>query len=307
MSIKNKNSKLQCCYNKKYGDYCGIHNKCKSIIRIDKDLNKIIKKTSNILLTSIYDIQNLKKIQKLCRNRYIANLSGPAYKNPLLCCNNRDVISLENIYNEEKNIRKLNLEFEKKLLFTFKIKKLIYGINIYSLKELFKTNNYINPFINKKFSISIIKKAKKKIEFLNLIELNLNQIKNTSIETDIKNLIMNIVKYFERFDIYILYEWLINLKRIQYIKIYNNLKTLFVNYNYSHNNLYKKIIKKNYFNINIKSLNLPQLKYSIYNIIYSILTSKKKVNIQKLTTYIILGALSNASSDIKDLYPDIIF
>ena len=35
MSVKNKNSKIQCNHSKKFGDYCGIHSKCKNIIRID--------------------------------------------------------------------------------------------------------------------------------------------------------------------------------------------------------------------------------------------------------------------------------
>ena len=39
MSIKNKYSKLQCNHLKKFGDYCGVHSKCKNITRIDDIIN----------------------------------------------------------------------------------------------------------------------------------------------------------------------------------------------------------------------------------------------------------------------------
>ena len=38
-AFKNKYSKLQCNHLKKFGDYCGVHSKCKNITRIDHLIN----------------------------------------------------------------------------------------------------------------------------------------------------------------------------------------------------------------------------------------------------------------------------
>ena len=86
------------------------------------------------------DINKIIKIQKIIRHNYLIKISGPAYINPLLCNNDKDIISLDNIWTENNNNKVVNLEFDKELLFTYRINKLIYGLNIRSLEELFKKN-----------------------------------------------------------------------------------------------------------------------------------------------------------------------
>ena len=169
------------------------------------------------------DINKIIKIQKIIRHNYLIKISGPAYINPLLCNNDKDIISLDNIWTENNNNKVVNLEFDKELLFTYRINKLIYGLNIRSLEELFKKKIYKDPFTNLKFSSNLINKITTKIQFINKIikkpnveKYNYNQIINSKI--------INIIKIMEFNDIYLNIEWFKNLKKIlilNYIMNYN--------------------------------------------------------------------------------------
>ena len=168
------------------------------------------------------DINKIIKIQKIIRHNYLIKISGPAYINPLLCNNDKDIISLDNIWTENNNNKVVNLEFDKELLFTYRINKLIYGLNIRSLEELFK-KIYKDPFTNLKFSSNLINKITTKIQFINKIikkpnveKYNYNQIINSKI--------INIIKIMEFNDIYLNIEWFKKFKKIlilNYIMNYN--------------------------------------------------------------------------------------
>jgi len=275
-----------------------------NIIENNIDIRKkIIKKkyTKNNIIIII-------KLQKIIREKYLNKISGDGYNNPLLCNNNRDIISLDNIWIEKDNKKILNLEFDKKCLFTYTNHNLIYGLNINSLEELFNKNIYIDPFTNKRFSKELINKIKKKINFIKKLKIYKKKDKYTY-QQIINNKIINIIKILENNDIYLNVEWLKKLNKQGYYKLYNELYSMFNHYKMSYMDTYNKMINKNYFNYNmnyLKHLDINHLKGLIYDIINSIISKKKEEHIQKMTCYIILAGLCYVSKDIQLAYPDMI-
>jgi len=271
-------------------------------LKINNNRKKIKKKK----IYTRKDINNINKLQKIIREKHLNKISGPGYKNPLLCNNNRDIISLDNIWIEENNNKILDLEFDKKLLFTYTNNNIIYGLNIHSLEELFNKNIYVDPFTNNKFSKEIINKIKKKIDFIKKLRIIKKKDKYTY-QQIINNKIINLIKILEKNDIYLNVEWLKNLNKQKYYKLYNELQQIFNSYKESYVDIYNKMVKKDFFNYNIsylKNLDLIHLKGFIYDIIYSIISVEKENHIQKMTCYIILAGLCYVSEDIKTAYPN---
>ena len=60
--------------------------------KILKKYNEYIKKKNEI--ENLKKINIIKKIQKRIREKYLRKISGPGYDNPLVCNNERDIISL---------------------------------------------------------------------------------------------------------------------------------------------------------------------------------------------------------------------
>lgn len=253
-------------------------------------------------------LKNIIKIQNKYRLKYLSKISGPGYNNPLLCNNSRDVISLDNIWTEKNNKKYLDLEFDKKLLYTYKVNNFIFGLNILSLEECFNKCNYKDPFTNIKFSKTLIKEIKKKINFIKKINIKKKENENLSYKKIIDNKILNIIKILEINDIYINFEWINKIKKNKFIDIYKELNYIFKYHKETHNDLYQEMIKKDYFNYNLGyliKLNSNQIKGFIFDIIYSILNSEKKDYAQKMTCYIILATFCLVSTEIKNAYPDI--
>lgn len=269
-----------------------------------KKFNEIEKKKK----LSFKNIKLLKKIQLRYRKKFLEKISGPGYKNPLLCTNNRDVITLDNIWIEKNDKKILNLEFNIIYLFTFKIDNLIYGLNIKSLEKLIKTKNLINPFTNKKLDNQIINNAKKKINFINKI-VKKEKTNNLSYQQIINNKILNILKILEKNNIYLNLEWIKELNKNSYYKLYNELCSIFNSYKTQYRDIYNKMIKKNYFNYDInylRNLSILHLKGLILDIILLILSEKKEDNIQQITCYIVLASFCYVSKHIKSAYPDLL-
>lgn len=255
-----------------------------------------------------YDINKITFIQKNIRNWYLNKISGPAFKNPLDCNNDKDIISLDIIWKNKKNKKILELEFDKKLLFTYKINNLIFGLNIYSLEELFNKKIFIEPFTNTKFSKNLINLIYKKIKFIKKISIKKKE--KITYNQLINNKIIKIIKILEKDDIYINVEWLKELKKINYIKLYKEIQYILNSYKNLYNDIYNKIIVKNLFIYDqnyLNSLNILQLKGLIFDIIYIILNKEKELNIQKMSCYIILAGLCYVSKTIKNAYPELQF
>ena len=274
-----------------------------------KNQQMMIDKSVNIINTNKYTTKEKKliyKLQKIVRNKYLNKISGPGYINPLLCCNNRDIISLDNIWIEKDNIQILNLEFDKIYLFTYINNNIIYGFNIYSLEDLFNNKIYKDPFTNNRFSKENIEKIKIKINFIKKLKI-IKKKDKYSYHQIINNKIISIIKKLEKNDIYLNVEWFKKLNKQKYYKLYNELHQIFNSYKESYSGMYNNMIKKNYFNYNIsylKSLDLLHLKGFIYDIIYSIISVEKEEHVQKMTCYIILAGLCYVSEDIKTAYPN---
>ena len=270
-----------------------------------------INNNSNII-TYNYTKNDLKliiKIQKIIRNNFLTKISGPGYINPLLCNNDKDIISLESIWIENNNNKIVHMEFDKYLLFTYKINNIIYGLNIRSLEELFKNKIYKEPFTNLKFNNLIIEKINEKINFINKIKekpkkekYNYSQIINSKI--------INIIKIMEANDIYLNIEWLKKLKKNNCFKLYYELQYIINYYKNHYNDMYNKMITKNYFiysNNYIKNLEYMQFKNVVFQIIYSILNYSHDNNIGKMACYLILSVFCYVSPEIKNAYPNIQF
>lgn len=272
--------------------------------KILKKYNEYLNKKNKI--ENFYKLCIIKKIQKKCRNRYLSKISGPGYDNPLLCNNERDIISLDKIWENKDGEKVVNLEFDKKLLFTYESNNIIFGMNIESLETLLKKKIFKDPFTNVRFSNSTLNKIKNKILFLRKIKYNKNKTENYDIKQIINNKIINIIKILEKSDIYIDFEWLNKLNKNSYIKLYRELNDIFLNYKHNYIVLYNQMIKKNYFVNDIHQLrsnNFNNLKNIIYSIILSILNENKEEHIQKICVYIITGALCYVSNQIKEAYP----
>ena len=305
MSIKNKTTYVQCPYKQKCGDFCLRHAKAINIVRYDeflKNQNTIIREENKV-----YDIKKINLIQQQFRKKYNEKISGPGYINPLLCTNNRDIISLENIWIESNNKKKLDLEFDKELLFTYKFKNHIFGYNILSLEQLFKKRKYKDPLTNKKFTSSTILKIKKKIEYCKKYNYNFTNI-NLSNEQLINNKIVNILKLLEKNNIYLQVEWLSKLNKRKLISLYLEYKNIINNYKQLYRTMYNNIINKNHFiytNTTLFSFDELKIKNIIFDIILNILNNEKSDKYQKMTTYIILSGFCIVSPTINRAYPNI--
>jgi hypothetical protein len=268
-------------------------------------------KTTNIISYKYTknDLKLIINMQKKFRNNYLTKISGPGYTNPLVCNNDKDIISLESIWIEKNNKKILNMEFDKFLLFTYKNKNIIYGLNIRSFEELLKNKIYKDPFTNLKLNNSIIENINKKINFINKIKekpkkekYNYSQIINSKI--------INIIKIMEANDIYLNIEWLKKIKKNMCFKLYYELQHIINYYKNNYNNMYNMIITNNYFtytNNYLKNLNYLQFKNLIFEIIYSILNNSHNTNVSKMACYLILTTFCYVSPEIKNAYPDIEF
>ena len=216
---------------------------------------------------------------------------------------------MESIWIEKNNNKIVNIEFDKYLLFTYKINNIIYGLNIRSLEDLFKNKIYKEPFTNLKFNNLIIEKINKKINFINKIKekpkkekYNYSQIINSKI--------INIIKIMETNDIYLNIEWLKKFKKNNCFKLYYELQYIINYYKNHYNDMYNKIITKNYFiysDNHIKNLEYMQFKNLIFQIIYSILNNSYDNNNSKIACYLILSVFCYVSPEIKNAYPNIQF
>ena len=270
----NKNRLINPITGRKIKEFGPTYNKFLKIY----NKNENIKKNLNKKKYSKSDLTIIKKLQKKLREKYLIKISGPGYVNPLKCINNRDIISLENIWIEKNNNKILSLEFDKILFYTYENNNKIYGYNIFSLKKLFDSKIYKDPHSNIKFDEKNISNIYKKIKFINKIKISEKKDKY-NYKNYVHNKIINITKILEKNNIYIKVEWLNNLNKSSYIKIYNELLSIFNNYKMNYNDIYTKIIKKDIFNYNInylQTLKLINLKGLIYDLINTILIKKKK-------------------------------
>jgi len=151
---------------------------------------------------------------------------------PLDSCNDTDIVSLERIYYLENNKRVLAREIKQNFLFTYKIE--VNGqifqrtLNILSMKSLIDCKLLKDPFSNVPFPEEVINEAKEKIKNLKIKEKKLTKTEQKSI------LITNLLRKFEEVGYIIHPEWIINMKKNDQFKWYNEVVYLWKDFRIDH-------------------------------------------------------------------------
>ena len=257
-------------------------------------------------------ITNYKNIYKNKSNDEILNeISGPAYLNPLLSTNNCDPISLEDIWYETDNVKRLTLEIDKRLLFSFKDdNNHIWCFNIKTLRRLFLQNkdDVVNPYTREKIPNDIIKNAQIKIEILEEEKvLDLIECDYDLNENKIIIMLENILcKLNNNNFIGIEKNWFLDLEKIRLKQFYDELKTIFIE------NIVFNCNLKDFYGIDISiddifSYNKNEfLLYEKIMVQYAILSTIIKLYKNDVTIcHIIIRSFSFVSNEIKNLFPNI--
>lgn len=230
------------------------------------------------------------------RGEYIFTcLSGEGYLYPNRITNNKDIISFEKIWSKKRKRKKVELEFNRELIFSFIQDKKLYAINILSfgddVKKILNTNvkklNLINPYTNNKLSIFDCMRYKTKLQYL--YDFKHPLIYKFKIRKSSYQELLDIIIPLENHGYFFDLNWFKNLHSNQIKNIINETKLIWNEYN---NNIS--------YDISLSSSTLSDLVE-----FYKKLLNKKNVNI---TTKIIilLGGLAYVIEDVKKFYPDLI-
>ena len=238
----------------------------------------------------------LNHINKSFKGEYIFTcLSGEGYISPIKLCNQRDIISFENIWEYKNKNKKCNLDMPRELLFSFVENNKIYGVNVLSLVDNTKLfvrtpiENIIikNPF--SKISLSIINKIRLKLKIQYLIDFKHPLIINQSISINYFNKLLDILITLENEGFFFDPSWYKDLTSYQIKNIINETRLIW--------NEYNSPIEMNF---PFTNLNLSHI-VDLYELIL------KFNNISKTSKIlIILGGLAYVINDVKELYPDLV-
>lgn len=213
---------------------------------------------------------------------------------PLNSNNDIDIISLEKIHYLENGKRMLSREIKPEHLFTYIInvdgKNFQRTLNIISMKNLIDTNHLRDPFSNVSFPLNVINEAKEMIKFLKIKKKKLNKKEQINI------LINNLIEKFQEIGYIIHPEWIKNMKKIDYIKWFNEVHYLWKEFRHDHIDIVLNIYP---------SLDLPHFtenkdfELKVLQLHYDLTT----LNI--MGTMIVLTALAYSNEVVKLNYPDI--
>jgi hypothetical protein len=296
-SVKNKKEcYIQCKNKKKKENLCLKHYKSKNIIYIQDSIKKKNKEIA---------INIINKLKKKIRYKYLSKLSGPCYNNICLSHNNIDIISREIIWYERNNKKYNKCEFDKILIFSYYDKNKIWCFNILSLMKSLDNNYKINPFTNKPFSKKILNKIKKKIDFLKKINYKFEEEEINIIDKHIlyKN---EVLKNFDILGLFIDIKWFNDLNILNLKNLYNELRSIWNAQKHYYQD-YKKIIPNNLVFEDIRDLNRIELEEKVLGKFDSFISLGINEKFRKLGGYIVLGAFSYVSKDVKEIYNNIIF
>lgn len=238
----------------------------------------------------------LNHINKTFKGEYIFTcLSGEGYIYPNKLCNQRDIVSFENIWEYKDKLKVANLDMQRELLFSFVENNKLYGVNILSLVNNVKLfvrtpieNIEIkNPFSKINLSIMNIIRLKLKIQYL--IDFNHPLIIKETINTNPFNKLLNIIIKLENEGFFFDPSWYQDLSCNQIKNIINETKLIW--------NEYNSPLNFNYQFTNINLLHLVNFYEHILTIENMTITSK---------ILIILGGLAYVISDVKIVYPDLV-
>ena len=240
----------------------------------------------------------------------LEEISGPAYFNPLLATNHCDPISLEDIWHEKDGVKKITLEMDKELLFSFKDNKNIWCFNIKSLRKLFLENkdNVKNPFTRETIQPDVIEKALIKIEILednnvlDLIEQDY-EINNNKINIMLEDILhkLNNMNFLN-----IEKKYFFDLNNNSLIRFYNDLKIIFKE------NLLSNISLKDFYGFDITENNIFLYQEKDFNdfdkimLQFAVLTTMLKMYKDEIIiAHIIIRAFGFVSSNVRNNYQEI--
>ena len=218
-------------------NYIPKFNESDYLIRYNYNVNqlKLIAKTYKLKITGnktqlnsrIYSFlflsSSIVKIQKIargCLQRKYMKLHGPALKNRLLCTNNFDFLSMEQL-----------TEIPMKQFFSFKDEDdFIYGFDLISLHNLiYKCNGAIkNPFNTKPISSKVIEEFRSLLRLSVILKINICiEITDVTKEvSDKKAVELRTLSLFQNIDAlgnYSNAQWFLTLNRNQLIKFTREL------------------------------------------------------------------------------------
>ena len=233
VSNKNKNNVLKLeKLNDRLNNHIPNFNESEFVIRYNYNVNQLkliakahkLKVTGNKpqLISRIYSFlflsSSIVKIQKIIRGdlqRKYIKYHGPALKNRLLCTNNFDFLSMDQL-----------TEIPREQFFSFKDEDgFIYGFDLISLHNLiYKCNGAIkNPFNNKPIESKVIEDFRSLLRLSRVLKIKIcTAIADVTKEvSDEKSVELRALTLFQNIDLlgnYSNSQWFLNLNRTQLIR-----------------------------------------------------------------------------------------
>ena len=233
-------------------------------------------------------------LYKKFKSEYIFTcISGEGFLNPTKIINQTDIISLDTIWEYKNNKKKLALEFDRELLFSFiDENNLLYGFNITSLVPNLRTfinsnirdNTILNPITKNELSLLNKIKLKLKIQYLLDFQHPVFLIQN-NVYTPFQKMVSIIVK-LEGHGYYFNPNWFKNLTSIQIKNIINETKLIWNTYN-------------TMLDFDTKFICDLNMLVDFYNLILN-----KNIDIVNKIIFI-LGGLTYVLDEVKAIYPNI--
>ncbi len=210
-------------------------------------------------------------------------------------------IKQDTYFNDEDPSTLLSLdEIEKELLFTFEEDNKYFAFSTETIKDIYKSEKYINPITNKS-----MEHLKDRIDKVGKIVDELFPIKNDILEISEKNLLKlytEVLTITKKMDIPIQSKWIINLSSVHFSKFVSEFKSFSINNDngdefktYINNtNLYKKTFKDDLI-----------YKWEFALFLKDIFKYTEKNNKLQMLIYMLIASLNFYSKECKLTYPDI--
>lgn len=311
-------------YNKIF-DYDYSVVQLKNIARFHKiKISGTKQQLNNRIYNFLHQSYHIIKIQKAFRKKIVRLwkfYKGPALIKRNLCVNEYDSISLE-------KIKTMSVE----QIITFSENDYIYGFDIMSLNELFKTNNINehsnsttlkNPFTNNKLSSLLPPYIKRIIQLQKCLHLDtnldydINDFENQDIYSD-ESINHKIVDIFTKIDLLGNYSDINWFSHLSYHRLVRYLRELYDIWNYRAqltDDIKKNICHPsgNPFNTSINTIithdNLNYIRYQTLEIMNNFLTKGIDLDNKKTGAFYVLAALTlvnhNAAFSLPWLYESV--
>jgi len=209
-------------------------------------------------------------------------------------------IKKDSYFNDEDPSTLLSLDdINKELLFTFEEDEKYFAFSTETIKDIYKSNNYVNPITNK-----TIEHLKERINKVGKIVDELFPIKKDILEISEPNLLKlytQILTTTKKCDIPIQSKWIVNLSLIDFNKFITELKLYIVNNN---DNLKEYINKTKFYNSKYTDILIYKWEFALF--LKDIFEYTQKNNNLQILIYIIIASLNLVSSDCKLTYQDIV-